>query len=83
MIVTGYIHRFDTVDGWKRYAGGSRKRVIDIEGEVVNAQGDRLAVFRYRDKKRYQEMTEMDFLLTAGTGIGRSLCRWTEEGGEN
>lgn len=71
--VIGRIEQFDTRDRWKRYVGGTRKRFISVKGKVLDRNGSVIAVFEHDLKKRYQDMTHVNFLLQVGEDIGLFL----------
>jgi hypothetical protein len=73
MIITGHIERMEIRGGWKRYIGGSRERLIEIDGKVVDAKGELVAVFHHMVRVRYQDMSQTDAVLKIGYEIGQFL----------
>ena len=75
LTITGRIVRLETRGGWKRYIGLSRKRYIELHGKVIDAGGGLAAEFYHILEKPYAEMSEAEFLLSAGEDIGKFLAQ--------
>lgn len=73
LIMVGRIDRFETYDGWKRYLGGARKRMIKVSGKVLDSSGNIVADFEHQLSKKYGDMSHNDFLLKVGRDIGQFL----------
>jgi hypothetical protein len=70
LIMTGRLTRFDLYGGWKRFFGGQRSWIIELDGRVIDRRGELTAVFSHTLRVPYTEMNETDFLLKAGQDIG-------------
>ena len=73
LLITGRIERLETRDGWMRYVGGSRKRFSEVRGKVLDENNALVAIFHYEMEKRYQDISEVDFLLKMGEDVGKFL----------
>jgi len=75
LLITGRVERFEIEGKWKRYFGGSRRRRLQVSGRVVDGGGELVAAFSYDVSARYQDVSQVDFLLKAGRAVADFLSR--------